>query len=44
VPPEVTAVYLAEDHLDEGRRQADEEAFAAFFGQPDSNAVTRGPV
>jgi hypothetical protein len=32
VPREITTTYLAEDHLDEGRRQANEAAFAEFFG------------
>jgi hypothetical protein len=33
VPTEIERTYVAEDHLDGGQRQADEEAFAAFFGR-----------
>jgi hypothetical protein len=33
VPKEIAATYLAEDHLDEGRRREYEAAFAAFFGR-----------
>ncbi len=33
VPAEVGAVYVAEDHLDWGSRNADEAAFAVFFGR-----------
>ncbi len=33
VPPEVTAVYLAEDHLRPAERGQDEAEFAAFFGE-----------
>ena len=33
VPHEIAATYLAEDHLDWGKREADEKAFAEFFGR-----------
>jgi hypothetical protein len=33
VPPEVSAVYLAEDHLRPAEREQDEIDFAAFFGK-----------
>jgi hypothetical protein len=33
VPPEVSAVYLAEDHLRPAERGQDEAEFAAFFGE-----------
>jgi hypothetical protein len=33
VPPEVSAVYLAEDHLRPAERGQDEAEFAAFFGK-----------
>jgi hypothetical protein len=33
VPPEVRAIYLAEDHLRPAEREKDEAEFAAFFGK-----------
>jgi hypothetical protein len=41
VPKEIEATYVAEDHLDGGRRNG-EEAFAAFFGRLISNLAEPG--
>jgi hypothetical protein len=44
VPPEITATYLAEDHLDWGRRRDDEQSFVEYFGRLASNPGEAGAV